>query len=251
MTKSFEPYLARDIALGEHRLDFLVADAHGREWYDAGGDRLIPERRWCLEHIRPGDTVVDCGGHHGLMSILFSLATGDTGRVLSWEASPRNAEIFAANIARNHRRNITLANRALGAARGQVGFRDNGGNTHVGNAVHAVVSQGVMEVYRLDDEIADARVDFLKIDVEGSELPILEGAPLVLAQRPVIDLEIHNFLFAQPAPVLARIFGLLDAQGYHYAVLPEPISRIIPVGAGMDLEWLAGMDNPHVFCTRG
>jgi len=251
MTTSFEPYLARDIALGEHRLDLLVADAHGQEWYDAGGDRLIPERRWCLEQIRPGFTVVDCGGHHGLMSILFSLAAGDTGRVLTWEASPRNSEIFSANVARNGRRNITLTNRALGAARGRVGFRDNGGNTHVGNAVHDVVSEAAMEVYRLDDEIGAARVDFLKIDVEGSELPILQGAGAVLDQRPIIDLEIHNFLFAQPLPVLGRIFAILDARGYSYAVLPEPISEIVEVGTSMPLEWLSGMDNPHVFCTRG
>lgn len=251
MTTRFQPYLAGDIALGEHRLDFLVADEHGREWYDQGGDRLIPERRWCMEQIRPGFTVVDCGGHHGLLAILFSLAAGNTGRVLSWEANPRNAAIFEANVARNGRRNITLVNRALGAERGRVGYRDNGGNTHVGNAVHAVPSDTEMEVYRLDDEIGDARVDFLKIDVEGSELPILEGAGRVLDQRPVIDFEIHNFLFAEPLPVLARIFAILDARGYSYAVLPEPISEIIPVGREMPLQWLAGMDNPHVFCTAG
>ena len=245
----FEPYVARGIALGEHRLDFLVADETGQEWYDEGGDRLIPERRWCLEHIRPGFTVVDCGGHHGLLSILFSLATGDTGRVLTWEASPRNAGIFARNVALNGRGNITLTNRALGAAPGSVAFHDNGGNTQLGNAAHDVASETVMQVHRLDDEIGAARVDFLKIDVEGSELAILQGAGRVLDQRPIIDLEIHNFLFDDPHAVLTAIFAILDARRYSYAVLPQPISEIIEVGREMRLDWLARFDNPHVFCT--
>ncbi len=254
MPDDFEPYLVKGHAFGTHRIDFLVADETARDWYDDGTDPLIPERRWVLDNVHPGFTVVDIGGHHGLFSILFSRLVGETGRVLTWEASQRNAEIFLGNIRRNGCRNITLTNRALGAARGAVGYRPNGGNTIVGNAAVDVASDTVMEVYRLDDELPPGtRVDLLKIDVEGSELAVLRGAPALLAQRPVIDLEIHNFLMADPRGFVGEIFSILDAQGYQYEVLPEPVSEMVDCGAAIDLDWLASLDNPHVFCraSRG
>jgi FkbM family methyltransferase len=246
---NFVPYLVEARAFGEHSIDFLVADETARDWYDDGTDQQIPERRWVLENVKPGFTVVDVGGHHGLFSILFSRLVGPTGRVLTWEASPRNAEILAGNLARNGCENVMVTVHGLGAARAQVRFKANGGNTIVGNEAVEVASDTVMEVHRLDDELpSGTKVDLLKIDVEGSELAVLRGAPELLAQRPIIDLEIHNFLMADPRGFVGEIFAILDAQGYHYAVLPEPISAMVEFGAVMDLDWLAGLDNPHVFC---
>lgn len=249
MDAAFQPYLVEGRAFGAHRIDFLVADATARDWYDDGSDPLIPERQWVLDNVQPGFTVVDVGGHHGLFSILFSRLVGEAGRVLTWEASPRNAEIFRGNLARNGCGNVTLTTHALGAARGEVRFRANGGNTIVANAAVEVASDSVMQVYRLDDELPPGtRVDLLKIDVEGSELAVLRGATALLAQRPIIDLEIHNFLMADARGFVGGIFAILDTLGYQYSVLPEPVSAMVECPGGMDLDWLAGLDNPHVFC---
>src|SRR6516165_9821669 len=51
-----------------------------------------------LQLVRPGDSVLDLGAHIGT----FSLAAAALGcRVLSVEASPRNAKLLQASVARN------------------------------------------------------------------------------------------------------------------------------------------------------
>src|SRR5579863_8777175 len=68
------PYLLRDRRVGPYPFDFLVADRTGHEWYGGITEFRTPELDWCLSHIGPGMTVLDCGAHHGLMSIAFSKA---------------------------------------------------------------------------------------------------------------------------------------------------------------------------------
>ena len=47
-----------------------------------------------------------------------------------------------------------------------------------------------MRLARLDDELADARIDFIKMDVEGAELAALRGGRELLRRcRPVVLLE--------------------------------------------------------------
>lgn len=52
--------------------------------------------------------------------------------------------------------------------------------------------QGI-DTIRLDDMVFDRPVDFLKIDTEGSELYILEGAyDLLVKDKPLINIEMNG-----------------------------------------------------------
>jgi FkbM family methyltransferase len=249
MSSQFQPYVARDRQFGPFRFDFHIVDAIGQSWYDASADQFMPERAWCMEHIRPGFTVLDCGAHHGMMTVLFALMTGPTGRVLAWDALPENAETVQRNAELNGCRNVQVFGHALGERREAVSYDPNFGNINVVSDSTRASPLATLQVVPLDDDIEPGlRIDFLKLDVEGSELPALRGAAGVLRQRPFIDLELHNFLFKDRQATLDAIFALLDACDYRYEVLPEVFEAVVPVGSAVDTAWLSSFYNPHVFC---
>jgi len=246
------PYIARDRRCGELVFDFVIADSVAASWYDSVPDQWLPEREWCREHIRPGDFIVDCGAHHGMMAVLFGLWTGPTGRVISYEALPWNADVARENVKLNGLDNVEV--RALGVSdRSQrLTATTNQKNIVVGHAGVVSLEGATVEVelVRLDDDLGP-NVDFLKVDVEGSDLQALRGARRLLRSRPTIDLELHNSLFEDRIKTLTEIFRMLGPHSYRYEILPEVLSpEWVRVDNGLpDLEWLAAYDNPHVGCV--
>lgn len=254
-TEEFKPYIARDRVLEPYTFDFHIADETGKLWYDGAPDQWMPERQWCLDHIQEGFNVLDCGAHHGMMSILFAKKTGPSGHVIAWEALPSNASVIEKNVRLNALSNVTVVPCGIGAGRARLSCRRNSGNVVVTNSdVKSAPSEPegteTIEIVSLDEELdAKTRVDFIKIDVEGSDLEALKGARRILSQRPIIDLELHNFMFGDRIKTLRAIFDILDAHCYAYEVLPEIFEGVKKIEGGIDLRWLAQYDNPHVFCV--
>ena len=240
----FSPYVVQDRRFKGDVFPFLIADEIGRQWYDGSPAQEMPERLWCRRHIRPGFTIVDCGAHHGMMSVLFGRWTGPTGQVIAYEALPENAAVIARNAALNGLHNVRARDVGVGEREATVTVALNQGNVMVGAAGDETV-----RIVTLDQDLPPGlRVDFLKLDVEGSELAALRGAGRVLAQRPVVDLELHNFCFADRPGTLAEIFALLHPAFWRYEVLGEVFGELVSVRGALDLDWLAQFDNPHVFC---
>jgi hypothetical protein len=102
---------------------------------------------------------------------------------------------------------------------------------------------------RLDDHIPiHVKVDVIKIDVEGSDLQMMRGARRVLSERPIIDLELHCFLFENRNDVIAEIFSILGPLNYAYSVLARPDGVVLATEENINLTELAQYHNPHVFC---
>jgi FkbM family methyltransferase len=228
-------------------LEMTIAGDVAREWYGSSEDLYLYELEWCRKHIQPGVTVVDCGAHQGLMTMLFARWTGPAGKVIAYELLQDNASALAANLALNSISNVTVRPVGLGDQNERRDIVLNKGNcvvleSHNDHGLHIV---------RLDDDLEPGvKVDFLKVDVEGSDLGMLRGAKRIISQRPFIDLEIHNFLFADRVGTLSCIFEILPPQCWRYEVLTRGgDSTTQSFDQKLDLRWLAQFDNPHVFCT--
>lgn len=234
--RTFEPYIATERICGNDRFDFWITDEVAKSWYDTTPDQTLPEKLWCRDHIKPGMRVVDCGAHHGMMSVLFSKWTGLSGRVTAYEVMPSNRAVVAQNLELNSCTNVTVRPYGLGARPGLGMFAKN-----KGNAVRSVRTRA-FEITSLDADIE--HVDFVKIDVEGSELEALRGSRRVISQcRPIICLELHCFLFKDRAAVLEEIAALLE--GYSFDVLDNILGQPHKLS---DLRDLAHLENPHLFC---
>jgi FkbM family methyltransferase len=129
--------------------------------------------------VRKDDVVVDVGANVGFHSLLASELVGPFGTVIAIEASPSIARLLAAHVALNKANNIKVANVAAAGSSGMVTIY-HGPSTNSGTsttlASRGYVKEAEVAAAPLDEIIADherGRISLIKIDVEGSEIPIL------------------------------------------------------------------------------
>jgi FkbM family methyltransferase len=243
---SFKSYIARDRRYQDLKFDFLIDDPATEHWYTMINFETA-ERLWCTSHIKPGMTVVDAGCHHGLLSLLFA-KFANPGVVYSYDALPRNAEITRQNALLNQLSNIVTRPVGLGEGPGQIKVPLNSGNVLSSFEDCPVDTHPVtIQIVSLDDDLPVPRVDFLKIDVEGSELQVLRGAQKILQARPIINLELHNLYFSDRIEHMKAVFNEFDERRWIYHLMPFDYSETQIFDGPLNYELLANFETPHVF----
>lgn len=166
------------------------------------------------ELVKPGMCVADIGTHFGYEAMLLADLVGPAGSVQAFEPNPAVAAVARHNLARWP--HVALHSCALSSRPGQAAFdfpplaRSSFGGLATGGP-----GAGALVEVRMLDEIAfPARVDLIKCDAEGHEALILEGAPRVLAHRPVLILETGMESDSGHTPEFERVFALLAPLGY-------------------------------------
>lgn len=151
--------------------------------------------------LKPGDVVLDLGSYSGLTSIAFSKAVGPAGRVIALEPDPANHAAARTNI-EMHRRlnridNIVLMQAAASDTKGCLDLSSEGA---MGSAASSVVGSYRGRITRVEsltlanvvDRCGLDRVDFIKMDIEGSEEAVLRGGAEVFRRfRPRMIVEPH------------------------------------------------------------
>jgi FkbM family methyltransferase len=133
----------------------------------------------------PGDIVIDGGGCWGDTALYFANKTGESGTVFTFEFTPANLKIMDLNFELNPalKRRITVVERALWNHSGEsMVYGEEGPGTSLTRNGRAVGAQTALTA-SLDDFANQqrlARIDFIKLDVEGAELLALKGAQQTL-----------------------------------------------------------------------
>ena len=190
-----------------------VARANPQKMLWLQGRRFIKERSLVEPLVKPGAHVVDVGANIGYYTLMFASLATDMGRVWSIEPDPVNLlELEAAVAESKLASTVTILPVAAGARDGLVKFEP-GLNSHV-------TPQGRSEVaVRSLDSLQLKRVDFIKIDVEGYDGAVLEGALATFARcKPTIFMELHPQLLtehthAQILDLVHRHFS--EVKAYH------------------------------------
>jgi FkbM family methyltransferase len=172
----------------------------------------VEAARACLQ---PGDVAIDVGANVGLLAVPLALAVGPEGRVLAVEPLPENVERLEGNLRRNELGNVTVVTAAAGAEDGEVQLQvaADSAFSSVGTVTKYRVA-GALRVpcRRLDslwEELGRPRVALVKIDVEGAELSVLDGArELLQSSRPVLLVE------ADPGAAANALAARLGEAGY-------------------------------------
>jgi FkbM family methyltransferase len=194
-------------------------EVHGKAMLDLGiVDLAVTEVLWRLAD--PGETVADVGANIGCMSAVLAARVGSSGRVHAFEAHPAIFEELAFNVSLweglwNDSR-VRAENVAISRESGSVslsmprGFETNRGLSRV-PAPGEPADPGSLTVpaKRLDEVLGVEPVSVVKLDVEGHELAVLEGARDMLGAGRARDIvfEEHG---GYPTPVTA----LLSGHGY-------------------------------------
>ena len=130
---------------------------------------------------QPGDTVIDAGAFIGDTAYYFSRKVGPTGKVFSFEISPESVAHARENMKDNGCNNVEVISCALSDEKGRVNLSMNrlDPSSHaVATPEEALLSVTVADTITLDEfcEQHGVRVDFIKADIEGSEMQMLHGA---------------------------------------------------------------------------
>ena len=152
--------------------------------YKAYADRV--QRRLIRTILFRGAVVVDVGANIGIYSRCFSGCVGPTGVVHAFEPSPQNFRRLQS--ATRKLPNVRLSRAAVGerSGRSQLYLSDNLNVDHRTYRPKGESRETVrVDIIALDDYFRPgARVDLIKLDVQGYELHALRGANRVLFDNP-------------------------------------------------------------------
>jgi FkbM family methyltransferase len=157
---------------------WVVGSSNHRCWlgfYEASKQKKL------AEYIHAGMICYDLGANVGLYSLLFSVLTGPTGSVVAFEPLPENVLRLWHHLEINDCRN------------GMAGF-----SRSRSNCQGCLSQTGDLYVRscRLDTRITEDNLsppNLMKIDVEGAEARVLEGArKTIFEHKPVIAVATHG-----------------------------------------------------------
>jgi len=198
--------------------------------------------------LGPGSVFVDIGANVGWHTALASSIVGIDGVVYAIEPNPENARLIAHTIDHNRLSNVRLIPLALGETTGFSAYRSaigsNGGFVGHGRPNLLDPRATIVPTIRFDD-LDIARVDVIKIDVEGAEPIVFRGAAATIERdHPVIVFEFCCLMTEGIAGVAPRDhLKMFESYGYELWLIERPTGTLIAVG-DID-EFLGTWGSPH------
>ncbi len=164
-----------------------------------------------LKNLKKNMNFIDIGAHYGFFTLLASYLIGPAGRVLAFEPTPSTFKVLQENT-KNYG-NIIIFNLAAFDQNCEIDFLDFGFELSAFNSAYGIRQEhGInqeqkqrymnrakrikVEAVKLDVIIVDESVktDFIKIDAESSEMPILVGmSETIKRDRPIIIVELGDY----------------------------------------------------------
>jgi FkbM family methyltransferase len=199
-----------------HRIS-IPADAIGRSIFLTGVfDLCLTEVIFRL--LDSGEAAVDVGANIGYMTSVMSTRVGRSGTMLAFEPHPTAFQALQRNVARwredpgigtieVHR--LALSSRS---GRGRLAVQqDFMALASLRDARESGDSHDVeVELATLDDAVGSRHVSLLKLDVEGHEHAVLEGATRLLAERRVRDVVFEDHgIYPTPAMEFLEHHGMV------------------------------------------
>jgi FkbM family methyltransferase len=169
-------------------------------------DLLLGTLRWRRQYFGDGVVMIDCGANIGVHTIEAAVEMTGWGSVLAIEAQERLYYALAGNIALNNCFNARAVHAAVGAQDGTIQvpapdylspgsfgsleLRPQGSAEDIGQKIDYSPDE-LQEIRCLQlDSQWFARIDVIKVDVEGMEMDVLAGAQqMIMRHRPIILIE--------------------------------------------------------------
>ena len=208
------------------------------EWMRYLYREVFAEREYWFATENPRPVILDCGSNIG-MAILFFKSLYPDAEIVAFEPAPWACEAIEETIRANALQGIALHNAALAEEEGTLDLYHD--PKHPGSAVMSVYHDRMpgesvrVPAVRLSRYITKP-VDFLKLDVEGSELPVLRDLVTsgAIAKIRQMVIEFHHHM--RPAEDhLSDCLSILEQHGFGYQLTAGPVYTPITRGQFQDV----------------
>jgi FkbM family methyltransferase len=164
--------------------------------------------------IKPGMICIDAGAQTGFYTLIMAGIAGSAGKVYSFEPNPVAYDLLKKNIIANELSNrVTAHNLGLSDTNEEIVASEVSNMYIVGKIDGARETR--MKVVRCDN-LVHSKVDFIKIDIEGSEPKAIEGmSELINTYHPIIVSEINEYWLKGRAQISSQLYlDQLKSFGY-------------------------------------
>jgi len=186
-------------------------------WYELKTTELF------IKLVESGSTVIDVGANVGFFTLLAAKLAGKQGVVLSFEPDPTSFSLLSKSVQRNNFGNVRLFQKCISNMDGQQILYLS--VTHH-KGLHSISRdlggpRITVQSARLDtvaDSLNIGAIDLLKIDVEGAEPEVLDGATRLLSEHRVRNIIMeweHPEVWARRKDIFEMIFQGFDV--YRFA----------------------------------
>ncbi|MBW4660808.1 MAG: FkbM family methyltransferase [Drouetiella hepatica Uher 2000/2452] len=207
------------------------------------------EQAFVLLYLRSGDTFFDCGAHVGIFSCVAAKALQGSGRIVGFEPNPACFELYNYNLSQLGFSNFTAIEAGLSDQEGYAtlilgkdglaAFSTFATGEQLGDRMSP--SKISVKSHTLDALISDLnveQVDLAKLDVEGWELQVLNGAEqsIKAGKFPLWMIEFTEENAVAAGSTTQKLRTALEDFGYticyfdatHFQLVPEPYHSTYP-----------------------
>lgn len=201
--------------------------------------------------LKQGDLYVDVGANIGTLALCAAQLVGSNGKVIAIEAHPKTFGYLAENVALNSFFNINLLNYAVGDKEGKLTFSDI--NSDDQNKVITGLTGGItVPVKKLDMLLSqEHNISLLKIDVEGFEKYVVDGASEVLKRTDMVFFESWDQNFLNYGYTARDLIELFKYKGFKvFSIANDKLSMISPMHTSVKCENLLAIKNMEQFSFK-
>lgn len=223
-----ERFQVADIAPG-FRLNCDLQDPEQEKIYFYGHYHERYEARLIRKLLSPGESFWDIGANIGYFTLLAAATLQNSGQILAFEPGRVAFQRLQDNVRLNNFNNIIILNLAASNSAGEAKLylateiADTGASLYLGGDDRTAFE--IIPTIPLDTYLAQEKFpppDLIKIDVEGAELAVLQGATTILSEfAPLLLLEMEEKNLLAAGTNKAAIQNFLKPLGYQGAFLSK------------------------------
>ena len=212
---------------------------------DRHEDELVLKRL-----LKQGGVYVDIGANIGTLVLAASTFVGNSGKVIAVEAHPATFGYLKENVELNKFSNIELINAAAGNKAGSISFSNI--NSDDQNKVLIQNENGIkVELDTLDNLLSsETAIDLLKIDVEGYEKFVLEGATSTLNKTKIVFYESWEKHFNGFGYYTSDVINIFRENGFTvYKLEADSLLPLSSTYKSVNCENLLAVKDIQLFCA--
>lgn len=187
------------------------------------GTYEVPSQNIFAQYLKEGDVFYDIGANVGFFSVIAAKLVGNTGKVYAFEPGKENAATVRHNVELNNFKWVEVIEKAVShtSGTGQLLLAEYSGGHALATAdvPPDLTGEVTVDLVSIDELIEQQQImppNFVKVDVEGAELDVLQGMrETIETHKPTIIYEVDDgdrFSYDRKYRELAAFFKSLNYQ---------------------------------------